>query len=1233
MMEIIQNSSAMHSSTNSSSSEVVYGATGSVSSTGDDTRVMSEKVQMLASSIYKEFETMIEKNGEDSVKNLMPLVVNVLESLDLAYLEKEECSVDLEMLKEDNEQLVTQYEREKQLRKAQDQKCLEIEDSLMEQNRELESKIESLESIMRMLELKAKNASDHAARLEEREADQKAEFDKLHERYNVLLRTHIDHMERTKYLMGSEKFEMMQSMPLPSQQLRTKLGMATSVDASTIRGVSDLISAHMSQSTTLDVNLANHISSESDWHDEFGQNASDILQSPRDYSSSTVQSPREAPPSLPDNTVQPSTSVPAAVAITNDAVDSLGADLTGALVDPAEFASAVNDTFIGMGREVENLIKENTELLETKNALNIVKNDLIARVDELSSEQDILREEIRSLEMVRSKMNERIKELESEVRDLKDKLEVRSEDDQEDLPMAQRKRFTRLEMARVLLERNQYKEKLMELQEAMKWTEMQRAKRLNALNTKKSSGIWEFFSGLFMHEPPHSSNRRRRTGGNERNAFRRSSTKTIDFMDTDYSSEKRAAERRQQYKIVKEHMNREESDRFHAYGWSVPAIFGERNENAVVPVPVFCRPLIDLDPSLKIWCSSGVTLQGGRTADGEYIVDDSMFCSDSKIPGESTPLRKNSIDQLDFKHKETMENEHEVEMLAWKSSSMVWVCSSNQGHSHVVILDANNPNSVIDTFQACSAHVLCVSSVPGVQELDYPSEDANWKNFCRGGGYVKDLPSDINEQEQFGAVQWVELRKLDSDEDATLTYCGPGQKPSPQRSRDFSVCEQVAPSTSESNQGLNQVIELVKMENEVRNESETKKAEDNGIVKKYILLEKHNEAADKGAILDTLGQTEKDSVGTFSTHIKDRLSKYENLSDNMTTLPTMWMGSQNDYIFIHSAVSKWRKCLRRIKMPDAVLSILHYKGRVFAALANGSIAVFHRDSSGGWSEAGYHCITVGRATSSVRFLSMVDDRLWAAYRNCIIVIDPKELTVKKVFAAHPRRDSQVRHMEWVGDGVWISIRLDSTLRLYHAYNYEHLQDIDIEPYVTKMLGTNNLDYSYMRTTALLAICRRLWIGTGTGVIISVPLAGTNENRVETKAETHSHTEDVRGPGGLIRVYGDTANEKVSRATFIPYCDMSRAQLSFHGHKDSVKFFLAVPGANTDMSSATAAKSLDYTDKPDKSASHKMLVVSGGDGYIDFRMGEEEDAIDMANAVRARDMSHLIVWEVSTKPLF
>ena len=47
------------------------------------------------------------------------------------------------------------------------------------------------------------------------------------------------------------------SIRLPNRVFR--LGMAASVDANSIRGVSDLISAHMTQSTTMDVNLANHI--------------------------------------------------------------------------------------------------------------------------------------------------------------------------------------------------------------------------------------------------------------------------------------------------------------------------------------------------------------------------------------------------------------------------------------------------------------------------------------------------------------------------------------------------------------------------------------------------------------------------------------------------------------------------------------------------------------------------------------------------------------------------------------------------------------------------------------------------------------------------------------------------------------------------------------------------------------------------------------------------------------
>lgn len=71
----------------------------------------------------------------------------------------------------------------------------------------------------------------------------------------------------------------------------------------------------------------------------------------------------------------------------------------------------------------------------------------------------MLREEILSLNMSRTRQRERITELEEELKKMKETQEVKPENNEEEseVPMAQRKRFTRVEMARVLMERNQYK--------------------------------------------------------------------------------------------------------------------------------------------------------------------------------------------------------------------------------------------------------------------------------------------------------------------------------------------------------------------------------------------------------------------------------------------------------------------------------------------------------------------------------------------------------------------------------------------------------------------------------------------------------------------------------------------------------------------------------------------------------------------------------------------------------
>lgn len=52
------------------------------------------------------------------------------------------------------------------------------------------------------------------------------------------------------------------------------------------------------------------------------------------------------------------------------------------------------------------------------------------------------------------------------------------------------------------------------------------------------------------------------------------------------------------------------------------------------------------------------------------------------------------------------------------------------------------------------------------------------------------------------------------------------------------------------------------------------------------------------------------------------------------------------------------------------------------------------------------------------------------------------------------------------------------------------------------------------------------------------------------------------PGGVIRVYRESPTEPKDvpiGSGYIPYCSMAQAQLSFHGHRDAVKFFVVIPG--------------------------------------------------------------------------
>ncbi|XP_012297343.1 C-Jun-amino-terminal kinase-interacting protein 3 isoform X6 [Aotus nancymaae] len=1301
--------------------------------------VMSERVSGLAGSIYREFERLIHCYDEEVVKELMPLVVNVLENLDSVLSENQEHEVELELLREDNEQLLTQYEREKALRRQAEEKFIEFEDALEQEKKELQIQVEHYEFQTRQLELKAKNYADQISRLEERESEMKKEYNALHQRHTEMIQTYVEHIERSKMQQvggvgGNSQTES--SLPGRSRKERpTSLNVFPLTDG--------MVRAQIGGKL---VPTGDH------WHlSDLGQlQSSSSYQCPQDQMSESGQSSAAATPSTTgtkSNT--PTSSVPSAAATplneslqplgdygvgpknskrarekrdsrnmevqvtqemrnvsigmgssdewsdVQDIIDSTpeldmcpetrldrtGSSPTQGIVNKAfgintdslyhELSTAGSEVigdvdegadllgeFSGMGKEVGNLLLENSQLLETKNALNVVKNDLIAKVDQLSGEQEVLRGELEAAKQAKVKLENRIKELEEELKRVKSEAiiarrEPKEEAEDDKIPMAQRRRFTRVEMARVLMERNQYKERLMELQEAVRWTEMIRASREHpSVQEKKKSTIWQFFSRLFSSSsspppakrPYPSVNIHYKSPTTAGFSQRRShamcpisaGSRPLEFFpDDDCTSSARREQKREQYRQVREHV-RNDDGRLQACGWSLPAKYKQLSPNGGqedtrmknVPVPVYCRPLVEKDPTMKLWCAAGVNLSGWRPSEDD--VGSGVKPAPGRDPltcdreGDGEPKSAHASPEKK-KSKELPEMD--------ATSSRVWILTSTLTTSKVVIIDANQPGTVVDQFTVCNAHVLCIASIPAASDSDYPPGEMF-------------LDSDVNPEDAGadGVLAGITLVGCATRCNVPRSNCS-SRGDTPVLDKGQGEVAAIANGKVNPSQSTEEATEATEVPDPGPSEPETAALRP-GPLTEHVFTDPAP-ALPSGPQPGSENGPEPDSSGTQP----EPEPSGDPTGAGSSAAPTMWLGAQNGWLYVHSAVANWKKCLHSIKLKDSVLSLVHVKGRVLVALADGTLAIFHRGEDGQWDLSNYHLMDLGHPHHSIRCMAVVYDRVWCGYKNKVHVIQPKTMQIEKSFDAHPRRESQVRQLAWIGDGVWVSIRLDSTLRLYHAHTHQHLQDVDIEPYVSKMLGTGKLGFSFVRITALLVAGSRLWVGTGNGVVISIPLTETvvlhRGQLLGLRANKTSPTsgEGAR-PGGIIHVYGDDGSDRAA-SSFIPYCSMAQAQLCFHGHRDAVKFFVSVPGNVLATLNGSVLDSPAEGPGPAAPASEaegqklrNVLVLSGGEGYIDFRIGDGEDDeteegmgdVSQVKPVLSKaERSHIIVWQVSYTP--
>ena len=111
-------------------------------------------------------------------------------------------------------------------------------------------------------------------------------------------------------------------------------------------------------------------------------------------------------------------------------------------------------------------------------------------------------------------------------------------------------------------------------------------------------------------------------------------------------------------------------------------------------------------------------------------------------------------------------------------------------------------------------------------------------------------------------------------------------------------------------------------------------------------------------------------------------------------------------------------------------------------------------TDGDWDWDNYKLITLQNRKDAgvvVSAMSPVRFNVWSSVGNYVHVVSGSSLKVEAHFTVHPHKRSIISSMLTVGDGVWVNIKQDSTLRLFHASSFQHLQDLDVGPSINRLL--------------------------------------------------------------------------------------------------------------------------------------------------------------------------------------
>ncbi|KAM7541998.1 hypothetical protein Aperf_G00000013210 [Anoplocephala perfoliata] len=344
---------------------------------------LSPHVHSIASLVYSECERLVAKYGEGVVDGIVPIMIRTLEQVDQLHESNELLQTTNFQNEEAIDSLTKRLDGEIKARRIAEEKIMALEDEIAEMHIQTHKKISDYTKLVRVLEAKCDSANEHVARQEAKEAELRRDLANAQNRCNELLCSHLSHIERTRKGVCSGTSEKPSSPGLNKYPSDEKLSPIEEMN-----------------------------------------------QKKRDYYNGDTQGNSRILP------VSGSIPPPANRTLEEDLFDVLSVTecCDDCMTEPTStrlFSEEFDDPskvlddceFMGsesLAAEVRKLVDENQDLTEMKNALNIVKDDLLSKIDDLTGNNIILKndltarnEELESAKLRERQLTQRIQELSS----------------------------------------------------------------------------------------------------------------------------------------------------------------------------------------------------------------------------------------------------------------------------------------------------------------------------------------------------------------------------------------------------------------------------------------------------------------------------------------------------------------------------------------------------------------------------------------------------------------------------------------------------------------------------------------------------------------------------------------------------------------------------------------------------------------------------------------------------